>query len=126
MKLKPNPYTVKMTTQKGVVDLKNINSSTAAATTTTTTAPATSDADVDAKVKKFLSSVANVPDTLNHFKGLKWKQFRAMSKSQLITNGAKEDEANKIIKGFEKLDKKAASKRTDKDKKAARTDGDNK
>jgi len=130
MKLKPNPYTVKMTTQKGVVDLKNINSTTAAASTTTTTKtntePTTSDADVDAKVKKFLTSVANVPDTLNHFKGLKWKQFRAMSKSQLITNGAKEDEANKIIKGFEKLDKKAAQKRSDKDKKASRTDGDNK
>jgi len=128
MKLKPNPYTVKAQKQVGVIDLKTLNQGGNAAhhAPATAAAPSTSGSEeIDAKVKKFVTQVAQVPDTLNNFKGLKWKQFRALSKTQLISNGVKDEDAVKILKGFDKLDKKAAAKKTgEKDKPTQRPKDD--
>jgi len=121
MKLKINPYTVKTVNQGGVVQLDKLNQG-----ATRSTPAANAGGDIDEKVKKFIDSVAGVPGALDNFKGLKWKQFRAMSKQQILQNGVKEEDANKIMKGFEKLDKKAAQKKPRDKPTTGRTTGEDK
>jgi len=123
MKLKINPYTVKTVNQGGVVQLGQLGTG---ATHSAPAAAAASGGEIDEKVKKFIDSVAGVPGALDNFKGLKWKQFRAMSKQQILQNGVKEEDANKIMKGFEKLDKKAAQKKPRDKPTTGRTTGEDK